>query len=469
MRTLRDALPPSPAVCFVAVAAPFGLAFALLTPPMQFPDEGNHFKRAYQISEGVLLGRRWVNEAGRQEAGGEIPLAVLRASRATRGIAMHPERKTSPARMIEQLRVPFAPHPRVPANFWNTSRFSPAPYLPQALAMAMARPFQPPTLVFMYLGRLASLLFGLAAIFLALRWIPVGAWALFVIATLPISLCMLASTGADGVTIACAFLLAALVLRLAYTEVELTLGRLVGIAVLSAAVGVSKQVYLLLPLLFLLIPASRSPAPRLHRRRLAVVLAATLIPWALWSALATRVMVPPRPMPWVDPWVQLEFVLGDPLGYAALFVDWLVRQFPTTFVHSLHSLGWLDVALSPVLPWLAAGALVIALCLDRNDAVRIRLWHRALAAALLFTSFVLVVTSGYLYWTYPRAPWIGGFQGRYVLPLAPLLVVIASNPRPRFAAGTRLRPLLVLLPLASAAALLSAIFSSLDRYYGLGG
>jgi len=171
-------------------------------------------------------------------------------------------------------------------------------------------------------------------------------------------------------------------------------------------------------------------------------------------------MVPPKPMPWVDPWVQLDFVLGDPLGYAALFADWVVHQFPNMFVRSLNNLGWLDVPLSPILPWLAAGALGIALGLDRNDAIRIRHWHRALAAALLFASFVFVVTSGYLYWTYPRAPWIGGFQGRYVLPLAPLLVVMAANLGPRFAASTRHRPLLVLLPLASVAALASAIFSS---------
>jgi uncharacterized membrane protein len=73
----------------------------------------------------------------------------------------------------------------------------------------------------MYLGRLASLLFGIGAIFFALCWTPVGGWALFVIATLPMSLTMLASTGADGFTIASAFLLAALVLRLAYREIEL--------------------------------------------------------------------------------------------------------------------------------------------------------------------------------------------------------------------------------------------------------
>lgn len=74
---------PNPAACFLAVAAPFGLAFALLTLPMQFPDEGNHFTRACPVSEGVLLGKRWVDAAGRQVAGGEIPVAVARAGRAT--------------------------------------------------------------------------------------------------------------------------------------------------------------------------------------------------------------------------------------------------------------------------------------------------------------------------------------------------------------------------------------------------
>ena len=46
-----------PANAFLVIAAVVGLAFCVITPPFQVPDEVVHFYRAYQISEGHLIAR----------------------------------------------------------------------------------------------------------------------------------------------------------------------------------------------------------------------------------------------------------------------------------------------------------------------------------------------------------------------------------------------------------------------------
>ncbi|HYP51380.1 MAG TPA: hypothetical protein VEQ34_10595, partial [Pyrinomonadaceae bacterium] len=65
----------------------FGLLFVFLTPPALVGDEPNHFFRAYQISDGVIIG-----EKREHLSGGWIPKSVLLVNRKLVGdIEMKPQ------------------------------------------------------------------------------------------------------------------------------------------------------------------------------------------------------------------------------------------------------------------------------------------------------------------------------------------------------------------------------------------
>src|SRR5688572_19553548 len=54
---------------FVFAAIIFEFVFTAVTPPLQAPDEFNHFYRAYQVADGQFLPERTKNRLG-----GEIPV-----------------------------------------------------------------------------------------------------------------------------------------------------------------------------------------------------------------------------------------------------------------------------------------------------------------------------------------------------------------------------------------------------------
>src|ERR1035441_9256429 len=56
---------------FLLLAVLFGLAVLVANPPYQAPDENDHYWRAYQLSEGGVVGRKQGNNAG-----GDLPALV---------------------------------------------------------------------------------------------------------------------------------------------------------------------------------------------------------------------------------------------------------------------------------------------------------------------------------------------------------------------------------------------------------
>ena len=55
----RLSLRLKPEVVFLYFALMFGLSLLVTVPPFQTPDEPHHFFRAYQVSEGIMVGKHF--------------------------------------------------------------------------------------------------------------------------------------------------------------------------------------------------------------------------------------------------------------------------------------------------------------------------------------------------------------------------------------------------------------------------
>ena len=118
-------------------------------------------------------------------------------------------------------------------------------------------------------------------------------------------------------------------------------------------------------------------------------------------------------------------------------------------------LGWLNLALPHTLYLLwtiALAAAIVGDCVGAKDttAPRFRWAEFALLLGAAVAAIFGIYISQYLIWTPVGMPWIGGPQGRYLLPLFPLLAL--ALPRLGLPGGAGLRRALLALPLAAAAA-----------------
>jgi uncharacterized membrane protein len=467
---LLDALPAS---AFLLLALPLGLFLALVTPAGQVADEAAHISKAVSLLGGQVIGRRReVQLANGQHmvvAGVDVDPAASFAAASMRneGGSQQVTRE-----LLERARgIPWSGG-RTFQAIGPIAGYFPVFYVPAAVAIAAGKALGAGPLQCVIFARLANAILYAALGTLALLFARRGRALLFCTLSVPMALSLGASINQDGLMIATTVLAAAL---LSWSwEAACTPARraYIAAAMLLACVVVAKPPYLPLGVMLLLPLPSRlrwRSVPAFRRRVWTMVAVAALaISWTLLVAARATAPVPtdpylPGPLWPGDP--QLTFTVADAKAQLSVLRahPWEVLELPLRTIAGdvnvvwaiIGVLGWLNVWLPNWLYWAwiagVVGAALADLCLG-GAAPDERRWT-GLAGALLLIAGALacveaVYVSQYLVWTHVGLERIDGPQGRYFLPMVPLLALAL----PRFAVpgAPWLRSVLFVVPLAAA-------------------
>lgn len=409
-------------MCAVLIVV-FGLFFVVLHPPFDPPDEVKHMARAYMISGGQLL------PPGRAPGhDGQVPRSLLRLHPLRGGSSLYPDHSPqvsgAPPHDFDRLLGHFSRplNPDDTRRMLRTSYISVLPFLPSLLGAAPARWLELPPAWHLYGGRLMNLLVYAALCALAIRTMPIRKWAMVLVAASPMSVYLASSVSYDPMTNALAFLLAALCLRLALRETKGSAGAWAGLVALCAALGLAKPGYAPLALWASLIPARRFASSGQRWFVTAACLAAALATTGAW-AWALQAIDGVGSEDFADPGAQVRGILADPLGYVGILFASSALQFIPFVAGFVGVLGQLDIAL-PLFFYALYPAALVAVCLsDAPDPAELGRRERAGLWGLFIAMAVVVMTIGYLSWNEVGSPIIVGVQGRYFIPLAPLVLV----------------------------------------------
>jgi uncharacterized membrane protein len=478
---------------FLLLAFAFGISFLLAVPPFQVPDEPNHFYRAYQISEGRFVPVKVLPPvldsgqlAERDSAAAEIrslyekgDLGAVKAFNALKNIGgiggplpkslaittdaflhlIYPQSRQKVRDLVPLLTLPLDRDNRSFLHFPNTALYSPVPYLPQAFGIGAGRAFDFSPLVLMYLGRLSNLLVWALLVYLSLRIIPLCKWVFFLLALMPTTLYEASSLAADGFTIGISFLLIALIARNAFDTSETTTNVYLLTAV-SLLLALSKQAYFLMPLLFLLIPANRVGSKRKFYATfflLNLLVISAIITWTLKADFQEDLYrIYGFLLPTWSAKKQTLFILSNPLEYCRILGATFVRD-GKVYIDSVMSYQ------SDLLKIAFFFTALLALLGESSDHIAISLKQRLLILVTLCLSVLLVVTLAYIGWTSVGAKTIGGVQGRYFIPLSPLVFLMCYRSRGFFSMKKSL--LCLLVTSFSVAGLSHTLYIILRRFY----
>jgi hypothetical protein len=454
---LRAFRPPTG---FAIVASLFGVGFALLTPPLQAPDENRHLIRAYLIAEGQLLAIPYPGTTDHGVAAAEVPISISRMpERLGPDIAFHADVRQDLGRLAAEWRRPLAPEQRE----WHhmPTSYSPLVYAAQAAGVALGRLFDLPAVAFVYIGRLINLACYVAGVFAALRLLPAHRWTLLAVALTPMAIFQAASLSPDATTNALAWVFLAAVVAAASRPAPITgreMGTLLG---MCGLLGLAKPPIALLAPLVLLIPARRFVAPWRWGAAGAAAAAAAFATSAAWFAALAQLPLP-TPAVGADEAAQLRTIVSEPGTFAAVLVRSVIATAGVYAATLVGVLGWLDTPLPGwVYPtwWLAILAVAVV---DGGAASPIRSPSRVLCTGVAVGGALAVIVLIYLTSNPVGHRSIIGVQGRYFLPFLPL-VLFSLHRSPQPAAAARVLPL---LPILCAALLALALGSSVKLYYG---
>lgn len=411
-----------PATFFLVVALVAGLVFAFLTPPFQVPDEQAHFARAYQVSQGGLI-----SEHIDQGVGGKLPESVMTTANDLIGkLPGRTDQKITPEFIVSQLNTPLKPDKIAHVHFENTALYSPIMYAPAAVGIRLTSLFDTSPLVLFYAARIFTVLAWIGMAYAAIRLIPVAKWAFAVLALAPMAVFQGASVSADALTLGFCMLAVAWFMRLALQKQQITRKQWLATILFLLILGLVKQPYALLGLLFVCMPAVRFSRPWRRWQFVGSAFAALSIGMLSWYLIAKglfaqspflldRTLMPDE---------QLAYVFDHPWQYikASLFTHWtalgdgVVQEFVGVF-------GWLDTKLpmGVVLGYLVCLALALSAPKDQPRLRRPQLWVGVGIAAAIVAIVDLLL---YMYWNAVGAVTIMGIQGRYYLMVAPLVLAL---------------------------------------------
>jgi uncharacterized membrane protein len=390
------------------------VAFVVLMPPLQVPDEIRHLGRAFLITEGQFL-----PESVRGRARARVPQSLAgMEQRLGPRIARHPRAKQRVSRVLREFSQPLEPEVRVlvkPRSF-----YSPVVYLPQAVGVGIARLLGLPPIVHLYLGRLVNLAASIALIWLALRQAPAQRWLLVLLALTPMSLSLGASLSADAATNALSFLFIASVLRSSQPGRGEIPFREVGVLlVLAMLVSLTKQSYWPLVGITVLVPASRFRGSGHRLACLALWVIGSVVPLGLWWSQLQGLAFDPL-LPDSDPSEQVAHLFAQPLAFAGV-LEATCRKFLLFWLDSfIGVLGYVDTPL-PRWIYLAYWPALLTVALVDGGRSPVRSRGRLALLAVAALCWIATMLAGYLGWSPVGGDHVVGMQGRYFIPFAPLL------------------------------------------------
>jgi len=406
---------------FVILAAVFGFAFLLITPPFQGADEVAHYLRAYQISEGHFVATK--DAKGR--VGGYLPSDVDKVINTTDNpsVQFYPQLKYGEGLTKKALGIPRS-------NSYNFDQFAPsASYPPTAYPLSsfgifVTRILRLPTMVSLYAARLGNLLTWIVLVGLAIYWLPGRKWALVAVGLLPMALFQASTLNGDVITIGTLTLLLAAILKLRNDRTKLSTGWMSLLLVVTALMVLSKDImFLFLPLVLLLRKENFSSPRQAWLLKTAVIVVPLLL-FGAWMHASHGVS-----SDFYDngqnPSDQLHMILHKPLHYVRVlwntwFFTWgdgITRALVGTF-------GWADTPLAESIVTVGYIGLFLLLVGSYEGSYSELLSRRSkqLLLVLAVLYFLAVSTALYMYYSPVGFNIVYGLQGRYFLPL-PLLAV----------------------------------------------
>lgn len=465
LRTFCESCKPE--YVFLVCAFVFGLLSLILTPPFQSPDEINHFYRSYQVSEGGLFGER-----ADSRVGGYLPAGCVHVTEPFLGLSWNMHGKTEASRIREAFQIPLDDTARVFVDFPNTAMYPPVCYLPQALGIFVLKKLGAGPLALFYAARFCGLLFWIFGMFKVIRLMPFYRWVFVLLALLPMSVFIHMSVSADTVTNVLSFLTLAYLLKLIFQDNAISSKHYIFLCFLTLLLALSKLVYIPLILPALLIPTWKFGGFRRWLFHLGILFLLAFTVCVLWSGYMNGLYLAYKDynpafrdnitlVACADMHAQKHTILADGgWHFICVMFDSLCHSFDMYFQGYIGVFGWLDTKLPEWFIWLAYAVIVLCVVLAGEEKRRVSVRARLLFGFAAVLILILILLTQHLTWDCVGADLITTIQGRYFIPVAPLLFFLFYNRRFR---SPFLLPLVVM-----SFSVLSLSFMSktlYDRYY----
>lgn len=390
------------------------IAVCLVLPMSRAHDELYHWFRSYDIVQGNLLTE--VNENNNAE--GTFPINVRFLFKDQKSWE-----KIKYNDVIDSLSIDLD-NDKAKIDLSTVAVYSPTQYIPQVIGIYVGKVFSNIPMIMAYIGRFFNMAFSIVMLYLALKFTPVGKKIFLSISYFPILMEGMTSFSPDAMTISVAFLFIAYVLKVAFSENKVKIRDLVILAILGVILSLCKIVYLPMILLIFIIPKEKFNSKKAKWISLICIFILCVVVNLVWLNIASKYLFTYKDGETRE---QVKYVLTEPIQYIKTLVYTSSENFGdylTSMVGS--SMTWGEaVSISSITIYVLLSSFIFASVFEKK--ISLSKFQVFIIASVIVATILLIFTSLYVQWTPYKSPIIKGVQGRYFIPIVPLIGMMCTQ------------------------------------------
>ena len=397
---------------FAGFALVVGIALVFVNAPQVRYDEHAHFWRAYEIASGNIISRT-INE---------LPNSVTDLF--MREDNSYPNKEINYETIQEKIGAELNEDEKTPFAVGATGSLTPISYIPQVIGVLIGRVLQLSPMIILYLGRLTNLLAYIALVFMAIKIMPSEKWKLIImmIALFPMSMNLAATVSPDTVILGTTLLAISYAMHLKFETKEITYKHIILLGILCMIPTVCKIVYFPLCLLVLLLPHEKFESKTKRILSWVIIFAIVFIPYLVLNRIVSLgdYEIAIR----TNMTEQILFTLSSiPRDFITL-INTIYVEFSDYFFEMIG--GWNTIQILSIVLFI-----MLLIAMYKTEENEKKLTFTKTDKVICWVIFIIevlgVVAAMYLGWTQAQQTVVEGVQGRYFLPIIPLICILLSK------------------------------------------
>ena len=407
------------ASAFAVMTFFIGCIYIFVLPPFTVPDESAHIVTVYSKSS-KLLGKEVTDEGGKVIADSNMGLYFIREEYPT---------KESYIRFVKGALGKNSDVITTKESLANPLNVKAVGYIPQIVGVSIARILKGSGEQILLIGRLFALLWYCFVMYFAIQIFPLNKMILFAVGLLPMTMQQVCSLSYDSVLLGLCFFLISYILWLIYTKEVVELKDVLILVCVVSGIVMIKYIYIPIIGLLLFIPKHKINF-RVDRKKIAVSMFGMLSMFEIGSKMTLITEAAAKNMQIRSDGLykySIGYVISN-LGDTLIVVTRTVFEKISFFVESMiaNPLGWVEIQLPNIIV-LGFAIVLIFSAIPNHRSPKITKRMMVTAGFIVVIVSGLVLAAMLISYTYVGADTILGVQGRYFLPVLPLVLLIVQG------------------------------------------
>lgn len=406
---------------FLFASITIGILYSILLTPFSVPDEKSHFETTYRYSNVLMFKGDMSDDKTIKFREGDLGIYEY---------DLYP----NPITYEKQVKTMFElsdNNKEIDNEITSVGNF--LLYIPAAIGMSVARLFNLGFTPLIYFARLFNLLFYSIVLYFGIRKIPFSKTLIGIIGLLPISLQQGMSCSYDAVIVSTAIFVICYFLNAIYSDDNITKKDFILLTVMCAVLSAAKYgVYFPIVLLsaLVILKYSKEKKKKVCRGFIGIILV-SIIFTIIFNISNVLPVISKSTANISSENVVSSYSIMSIIKDPVYFIKTVIRTFllhKDDYFKQVFgaNLGYMKITVSIIIIFIFAVLVLVSALKTEEDKIEIKKSHKCWFLLMSFCMIGILWAAAFT-WNEVGSRVIEGMQGRYLLPMLPLIVLCIRN------------------------------------------